>query len=153
MYEEELNFSKRPNSKLDSSILCSQTFQLSNAIEVNKNSKERLISLKNSKLELLTITCALIASKVHEIDDKLIRIFELEKFMKYKYTYNNITHCEAKILDEINWNLVIQTPYHYINLYISAGVLFTDDIIVRSYLSIQITLILNYANFKYFFKE
>lgn len=56
-----------------------------------------------------------------------MRIFELEKEFKYKYTFKNITTCENRILEELNWNVFVQTPYHYINLFLSGGVLFTDD--------------------------
>lgn len=53
---------------------------------------ERLNSLGNSKLQLVAITCALIASKWQEIDSSIIRIFELEKEFRYKYTFKNITN-------------------------------------------------------------
>ena len=131
-YKDELNYSKRWFVKLEKDLTNSQTFISSNAVELNLKSKDRLISLKNSKLELIAVTWALIASKVHEIDDKIIRIFDIEKSMKYKYTFKNITHWEQKVWEELNWNLFIQTPYHYIDLFLSAGILFTDDVVRES---------------------
>lgn len=104
-------------------------FQYSDHLTLTSKSIQRLSSLRNSKIDLAAATWILIASKVHEIDNNLIRIYEIEKEMKYKYTYKNITWCEAKIYEELNWNLIVQTPYHYVNLFISAGVLFTDDTI------------------------
>lgn len=34
-------------------------------------------------------------------------------------------------MEEINWNSHIQTINHYLNLYTSAGILFTDDVIAK----------------------
>ena len=107
-------------------------FRSSTTYETESRTVQRLSTLRNSKLDLASATWALIASKIHEIDDNLIRIYEIEKEMKYKYTFKNITNWEQKIYEELNWNLFIQTPYHYANLFISAGVLFTDDIIKES---------------------
>lgn len=47
--------------------------------------------------------------------------------MRYRYTFKNLTNCEQKILEELNWNTLIQVPFHYLNLFVSAGILFTDD--------------------------
>ena len=110
------------NSKLSYAI-----FQKSDALFMTARSEDRLKSLKNSKLELIALTWVLLACKFYERDENLVRIFELEKEFKYKYTFKNITTCENRILDELNWNVFVQTPNHYINLFLSGGILFTDD--------------------------
>ncbi|CAI2373742.1 unnamed protein product [Moneuplotes crassus] len=102
-------------------------FKKSDALFMKTDSEPRLRSLINTSLELIALTCLLIATKVHEIDCTCLRIYELEKESKYMYTYKNITKCEGRILEEINWNTYIQTPLDYTNLYLTAGVLFTND--------------------------
>jgi len=90
-------------------------------------SEERLQSLVNTSFELIALTCLLISTKIHETDLTCLRIFELEKEFRYKYTFKNFTTCEQRILEEMNWCTYVQTPLDYTNLFMSAGILFTDD--------------------------
>lgn len=107
------------------SLLAYAIFKKSDALFMTSGSKERLERFDS--FQLIAITCLLIASKFTETDQTCLRIYELEKEYRYQYTFKNITSCEQKILEEINWNTFVQTPYHYVNLFLSAGVLFSDD--------------------------
>lgn len=40
---------------------------------------------------------------------------------------NNITTCEAKIIKEMNWNMLLQTPLHFVKLFYCTGVIFSSD--------------------------
>lgn len=102
-------------------------FQKSDPLFLKPSSSERLKSLSNTSAELIAITCLLISTKIHEIDLTCLRIYELEKEFRYKYTFKNITTCEHRILEEINWNAYVQTPLDFVNLYITGGILFEDD--------------------------
>lgn len=117
-----MNYSIETNSKLSYAI-----FKHSDALFMGPYSEERLSTLSRSKFDLVMYTCALIASKVSEIDDNWIRIYEIEKDSKYQFAYKIITKWEVKILEELNWSFMIQTPLTYLNLFLSSGVLFSDD--------------------------
>lgn len=77
--------------ELENSRLSYAIFQNADALFMTADSKERIQSIKNSKLQLVAITCLLIACKFYEKDENLVRIFELEKAVRYKYTYKNFT--------------------------------------------------------------
>lgn len=70
----------------------------------------------------------MLAAKFNERDENLVKISELQKECKYNFTFKNITSCETKIIQELKWNLLIQTPLHYVKLFYSAGVVFTSDV-------------------------
>jgi hypothetical protein len=123
--KEVVTARKSISAKYAKTVVVYAIFQKSDSLFMTTGSKERLERLDS--LPLVAITCLLIASKFEETDENCLRIHELEKEYKYKYTFKNITSCEQKILEEINWNTFIQTPYYYINLYFSSGVLFSDD--------------------------
>jgi hypothetical protein len=92
-----------------------------------KDTSNRVKALTTVKKELLMITWLLVAAKFNERDENLVHIGELQKECKYTFTYKNITSCEAKILQELNWNMMIQTPLHFIKLFYSTGVVFASD--------------------------
>lgn len=102
-------------------------FKHSDALFMSPYSEDRLASLSNTNISLIMYICVLIASKYSQIDDNLVRVFEIEKDSKYQYNYKNITRCEIKVLEELNWAFMVQTPTTYTNLFFSAGVVFSDD--------------------------
>jgi len=73
------------------------------------------------------ITCLLIANKFNEKDEDLIKIADLRKEAKNDYTYKKIVSWEAKILQELKWNMMLQTSIHYMQYFNSAGIIFSSD--------------------------
>lgn len=97
------------------------------SVYFGKDTSSRVKVLSTVKKELLLMSCLLIAAKFNERDENLVKINELQKECKYNYTFKNITSCEAKILQELKWNLSLQTPLHYVMLFYSSGVIFSSD--------------------------
>ena len=73
------------------SLLAYAIFKKSDPLFMTSDSEGRLQSLANTNLELIALTCMLIATKYVEKDETCLRIYELEKEYKYKYTFKNIT--------------------------------------------------------------
>ena len=82
------------------------------------------------RLELLAMSCLLIAGKFHEATSNVHAYLNMEKAIHY--TKNIHTPAQAKkievtILNVLTWNLDIQTPYHFVNYFQSKGVVFSTD--------------------------
>lgn len=110
------------------------------SIYFGKDSSMRIKALTTIKKELLMISCLLIAAKFNERDENLVKINELQKECKYTFTFKNITSCEAKILQELRWSMLIQTPLHYVKLFYSTGVVFASDTFFDDISKVQIQL-------------
>ena len=98
-----------------------------NSFLYGKDTSLRVKALGHKKRELLTISCLLIAAKFNEKDAEVLRISHLQKETKKDFSYRTIVQCEAMILQELNWNIMMQTSYHYFKFFTSCGVWYWTD--------------------------
>lgn len=70
----------------------------------------------------------MIASKYDEIDDNIpfIRDFK-NASSRSNFTWEQVTHCEDKILKLLDWELVALSPENFTSTFLSFGILFSDD--------------------------
>lgn len=128
-----VNFYQRNNrtQKLPSDPKPVKEVVTKSSVFFGKDQSQRVKNLASYKKELLMVCSLLIAAKFNERDDQPIQISELQKLLKHNFTWKIIVACEAKILQELNWNITMQTPLHFVKLFSSAGLLFSDDIVTR----------------------
>lgn len=124
-----VNFYQRNNrqQKLPSDPKPVKEVVAKTSIYYGKDTSPRVKALASVKKELLMISWLLIAAKFNERDENLVKINELQKEWKNSFTYKNIISWESKILEELKWNLLIQTPLHYMKLFFYVGVVFESD--------------------------
>ena len=84
------------------------------------------------------LTCLLIASKLVEIDDKIVKIELLRTYVSRQLkrtatdrirvlvpTYEAIIDCEQRILEHFSWNLNFTLPVAFLRMILVSGVLFS----------------------------
>jgi hypothetical protein len=89
-----------------------------------------LFEVPVERLELLAMCCLIIAAKFYESASDLESKKKLEraiKFAKDQHTSALVKKIEVTILNILEWNLDIQTPYHFVKYFLSRGVLFSTD--------------------------
>jgi len=81
---------------------------------------------------LLAITCVLLSSKFYEPDENLIMTFDLKKkFGRTFISKEDYKRAELRLMDILDWNMLIQSPLDYIQLFETLGLLQSDDVICR----------------------
>lgn len=73
------------------------------------------------KPALLSATCVLMASKYFEIDDNLIQISEIQKFLQnskkierqFRVSFSEVTQTELVLLDRMSWDLNFILPLDF----------------------------------------
>lgn len=89
-----------------------------------------LFEVPVERLDLLAMCCLIIAAKFYESASDLESKKKLEraiKFAKDTHTSALVKKIEVTILNILEWNLDIQTPYHFVKFFLSKGVLFSTD--------------------------
>ena len=137
-----VNFYQRNNrqQKLPSDPKPVKEVVAKTSIYFGKDISPRIKALTSVKKELLMISCLLIAAKFNERDENLIKINDLQKECKNSFTFKNIISWEAKILQELKWNLLIQTPLHYLKIFSWTGVTFESDQFIDEETNVMIQL-------------
>lgn len=150
-----VNFYQRNNrqQKLPSDPKPVKEVVAKTSVYFGKDTSPRIKALTSVKKELLMISWLLIAAKFNERDENLVKINELQKEWKNSFTFKNITSWESKILQELKWNLLIQTPLHYMKLFLYAGVVFESDQFCDEESKIMIKLSDNSENHKWKISE
>ena len=78
-------------------------------------------------------TCFLIASKLDEIDDKLVFISDVQKY--YRTTkfnqdmpsWTDVVETERHIMKFFDWNISFPLPIHFLEMFLAQGIIFTSD--------------------------
>ena len=124
-----VNFYQRNNrqQKLPSDPKPVKEVVAKTSIYYGKDISPRVKALTSVKKELLMISWLLIAAKFNERDENLVKINEIQKEWKNSFTFKNIVSWESKILQELKWNLLIQTPLNYMKLFSCTSVTFESD--------------------------
>lgn len=78
-------------------------------------------------VEILALICLLIASKFHETCDQSSKTRKIYNVCKQRVGEKNILKYESLVSNILEWDFDIQTPLHFVNFYLSRGVIFSSD--------------------------
>lgn len=79
------------------------------------------------------LTALFLASKYDELDKNIPYIPDFSKISsRANYSWDEVTQCESKFLNLLNWDLVVICPLYFISTFVEYGVLFEDDKIAES---------------------
>jgi len=79
---------------------------------------------------LWAVTALFLASKYDELDRNIPYIKEFGKVSsRAKYSYSEVTKCEEKFLNLLNWDLISLCPKYFLSAILANGIIFKDDII------------------------
>ena len=77
---------------------------------------------------LVALTCLLLATKYDELDKNIPPLSEfLYAARLQSIKSSNVKRCEAKILNELSWNLRIITPLNFLELLLTQGIIHESD--------------------------
>lgn len=76
------------------------------------------------------LTCVFISAKFYEKDSRGPTANDIQTISKEKFKSKDILFMEKEILKTLNWNLMVKTPADYVDLFLSQGVLFSNDQII-----------------------
>ena len=51
----------------------------------------------------------------------------MKKASPYSFPIQEYKDCEVFVIKTLKWNLQVLTPYHYLENFVSQGILFTND--------------------------
>lgn len=83
-------------------------------------------------VNVVMVTCFLIASKYDEIDDQLVFINDVQKY-HYKLglpnspTWPEVVETERMLMGFYGWDLGFVLPIHFVEMFIANGVLFESE--------------------------
>ena len=83
-------------------------------------------------VNIVMVTCFLIASKYDEIDDQLVFINDVQKY-HYKQglanspTWTEVVETERMLMNFFGWDLGYVLPIHFVEMFIANGVLFENE--------------------------
>jgi hypothetical protein len=81
-----------------------------------------------SEKYLVALTCLLLAAKYDELDKNIPSLSKFLYAAKIQSIRNSsVKKCEAKILNELSWNLRIITPLNFLELLLTQGVIHESD--------------------------
>lgn len=84
-------------------------------------------------ISIFLTTCFLIASKLDEIDDKLVFISDAQKYLKTtKYlkvmpSWTEVVETERHLMYFFDWNISFPLPIHFLEMFLAQGILFKSD--------------------------
>ena len=79
-------------------------------------------------LDLVTLSCVLLASKTNEQNCHQPSIVDIQRLIRARFTYEDCVEMERfLILDCLDWNLNVTTPYHFSDCIQGMGCLFWSD--------------------------
>lgn len=79
--------------------------------------------IKPTRLQLMATACILTAAKMEENDGQVPSVYELNRCCQDGYSPQLIVKMESLLLDLLDWNLVVLTPRHFLELYEGGGAL------------------------------
>jgi len=79
--------------------------------------------IKPTRLQLMATACILAAAKMEENDGRVPSVYELNHCCQNGYSPQLIVKMESLLLDLLDWNLVVLTPRHFLELYEGGGAL------------------------------
>lgn len=77
--------------------------------------------------EMLGLIALLISTKFHETCDMSSKSRHVYNICKNKFGEKNIMKFESTVASILEWEFDIQTPLHFVNYYLSKGVIFNSD--------------------------
>ena len=81
-----------------------------------------------SYLDLITLSCVLLASKVNEQNMHQPSIPDIQKLIRSRYSYEDFVEMERYLIIEcLDWDLNVTTPYHFSDCIQGMGCLFWSD--------------------------
>lgn len=78
-------------------------------------------------VEILALICLLISCKFHETCDQSSKVRQIYNICKQRVGEKNILKYESLVSSILEWDFDIQTPLHFVNFYLSRGVIFSSD--------------------------
>ena len=87
------------------------------------------ISVRKSRLQLVSICSILIASKYEEIDTRVPFIDELLELANHAFTIECVHQMEVLILNQLRWSVSMVTPVHFVKNLLYRGMLTGSDTI------------------------
>jgi hypothetical protein len=81
-------------------------------------------------ISIYLTTCFLIASKLDEIDDKLVFINDVQKyykttkFAKEMPSWTDVVETERHLMKFFDWNISFPLPIHFMEMFLAQGVVF-----------------------------
>ena len=79
-------------------------------------------------LDLVTLSCILLASKVNEQNQNQPSINDLCRLVHNRFSYENFVDTERHLIQDcLDWTLNITTPYHFTDCIQGMGCLFKSD--------------------------
>jgi hypothetical protein len=90
--------------------------------------------MKSKTVNTVMITCFLVASKLEELDDRLVFIDDVQTYYskesRYPYlapTWTEIVENERMLMHFFDWDLGFLLPIHYLEIFLANGVLFESE--------------------------
>lgn len=84
-------------------------------------------------LSIFLCTCFLIASKLDEIDDRLVFVSDVQKYLKSTKhaqvmpSWSEVVETERHLMSFFDWNISFPLPIHFLEMFLAQGVLFNSD--------------------------
>jgi hypothetical protein len=72
----------------------------------------------------------LIASKLDEIDDRLVfvsdvqKYFKTTKYLKVMPSWSDVVETERHLMSFFDWNISFPLPIHFLEMFLAQGILF-----------------------------
>ena len=85
------------------------------------------VTVAKSRLQLVAISCILIAAKLEEAEEHVPAVMDLNEFAQPGYSPDEIQGMEMQVLNQLGWSMGAVTPLHFLGYYLSKGVVFEDD--------------------------
>lgn len=88
------------------------------------------VAVPRDRLDIITMACFIIASKLSEKEIDIPTIPELVDYTNYSREVSEVlVQMEIYILNKLEWNLNYSTCSSFLGYFLSAGVLFSDDFV------------------------
>eukprot|EP00357_Protocruzia_adherens_P018599 CAMPEP_0114991358 /NCGR_PEP_ID=MMETSP0216-20121206/11322_1 /TAXON_ID=223996 /ORGANISM="Protocruzia adherens, Strain Boccale" /LENGTH=423 /DNA_ID=CAMNT_0002354665 /DNA_START=91 /DNA_END=1362 /DNA_ORIENTATION=+ len=84
-------------------------------------------SIPRQQLQLYAICCILLASKFEEIEDDVPSLRTLYRCSNGAFNVQTIRETEIVLAQLLGWKIKSTTPIHYIDFFLSQGVVFSED--------------------------
>jgi hypothetical protein len=87
----------------------------------------RSVAVERNVLQLVGLSCLMLAAKVDEVEAELPSTEELLSLVPAHTTKGMLFGMEVTLLEKLSWNLCVLTPRHFVDLYIARGCIFHND--------------------------
>jgi hypothetical protein len=89
--------------------------------------------LDSKSISIFLTTFFLIASKLDEIDDRLVFVsdvqeyFKTTKYLKVMPSWSDVVETERHLMKFFDWNISFPLPIHFLEMFLAQGILFQSD--------------------------